>query len=63
MPIHQKVKQVAHVAAHKAGHAEHWGFVGIAAADVTGAHAAIWIISVWLLITGLVACIVEIQGG
>lgn len=33
--------------------AEHWGFVAIAAVDAFHVHSLLFIVSLWLLVTGL----------
>lgn len=54
-------KAVHHVHSH-AGHAEHLGFVGYALCEVTGWHAMLYTVSLWLFVTGLVAVVAELRG-
>lgn len=35
--------------------AEHWGFVAIAAVDAFHIHSFLFVVSLWLLVTGLAA--------
>jgi hypothetical protein len=41
-------------------HAEHVGFVAFAATDVLNLHYAVFLIALWLLVTGL---LIEFLGG
>lgn len=52
LPVHHAV---CHASRH-AAHYEHGGFVAVAAADVAGAgHDTLWLLALWLLVTGAVA--------
>lgn len=50
--------KIAHIVS-KAPHAEHLGFVAYAGCETFKVHSLIYSVSVWLLITGLLAIVVE----
>lgn len=48
--ISAELRQRLHVSSR---HAEHWGFVAVAAVDAFHLHSFLFIVSLWLLFTGL----------
>lgn len=61
MSVELLYRRMAHLI-HHSHHAEHAGLVVYAGAEVIHAQAWIYYVSVWLVLTGLTALIVEIRG-